>query len=172
MASRLLLLVSWAVALGLPGVLRAQDPAGGAVSPAGATAPVGSRVRVTTSAEPASELVGAVEAWGPASVTVREESAEPLATQVPLSDVARLEMSRGSQGHAGTGAWIGGGIGLAAGVALAIFAAGADDDGLDNLGGTSGVILGVGATTALGAGVGALIGSAVRTERWEEISIP
>jgi len=68
-----------------------------------------SRVRVTTRSGPGSELVGNLSAWSTDSLELQQRGRS--AALIPFSDVARLEISRGTKGHAGTGALIGAGLG-------------------------------------------------------------
>lgn len=84
---------------------------------------------------------------------------------VPLEKIEKLKVSQGNGGNEEKGALIGGSLVGAAGLALGI--AMASDDFFDTSGGD------VMAATFLGFGVGAVIGgaigTAIRTEKWDEI---
>ena len=86
------------------------------------------------------------------------------ARTIPASDVRRVELSVGRHSHAGRGAVIGAVVGGALGL-LAVASAGDDyyyTDG-EKVAGAVGI-------TAMGAGVGALIGGLTHSERWQELS--
>jgi hypothetical protein len=129
----------------------------------------GERVRVTKYSAPDPRFVGSLASWSADSLNLFRD-ALPDAT-IPLSDVAKLEISRGMHGHASTGALIGGGIGAVIGLAAVISAA-ADDNSDDWVEISPGeAALGGLMLTGLGAGVGALIGLVIRTEEWEEVPL-
>lgn len=124
--------------------------------------PLDSRVRVVTEAEPAPSEVGWLRAWDGSALLLEREDGHDRS--IPLSDVARLELSEGTHGHTVTGLLIGFGVGLAT---SAIFAATTETDydfGYEMLMGT--IVFAVPAT-----GVGALVGALIRTERWEEVPL-
>ncbi len=86
-----------------------------------------------------------------------------LAPPLPIAQVARIQVPHGS--HAGRGARIGGAVGL--GLSLLAIAVTAGDDWVSP---TTGQAVGaVVSWTAIGAGVGALIGSTSR--RWTTVYI-
>jgi hypothetical protein len=87
-------------------------------------------------------------------------SGEPV-TAVPLSEVAQVQVARGS--YAGNGAKIGGAIGL--GLSLLAIAVTAGDDWTAPTGEQA--IVGTVFTTALGAGIGALVG--LTAPRWHTV---
>lgn len=87
-------------------------------------------------------------------VYVRDGSADSSLREVSLGEVRELQVARGS--NAGKGATIGGGIGLALGIAAVIAAS--SDDWTTPTGGQA--IVGMLLFTATGAGIGALAGSA------------
>lgn len=95
-----------------------------------------------------------------------EDRVETL--EVPLALVQKVEISRGKKSNTGWGAIAGGLIGALLG------AAGASSwtdpwSGESGWGSDAGVVvLGV---TAAGAGIGALIGAATKTDRWEEVPL-
>ena len=93
-------------------------------------------------------------------VYVRDGAGSSL-SEVSLRDVRELQVARGS--NAGKGAFIGGGIGLALGIA-AVIAASSDDWTTPN-GGQA--IVGMLFFTATGAGIGALAGSA--STHWQTV---
>jgi len=93
-------------------------------------------------------------------VYVRDGAGSSL-SEVSLRDVRELQVARGS--NAGKGAFIGGGIGLALGIA-AVIAASSDDWTTPN-GGQA--IVGMLMFTATGAGLGALAGSA--STHWQTV---
>ncbi len=123
----------------------------------------GARVRVTTDA---TRFVGTLNRYGANEIVIASRDGERV---VPLSTVARFEMRRGSQ--AGRGALYGlvGGV-VAGGVAGVLFGQehNFDIDATEGDPFTFG-LLGAGLLGAVGAGVGALIGST--HDRWEETSI-
>jgi hypothetical protein len=94
-------------------------------------------------------------------VYVRDGSSDSSLTEVALGDVRELQVARGS--NAGKGAFIGGGIGLALGIA-AVIAASSDDWTTPTPG--EGVV-GMLVFTAAGAGIGALAGSA--STHWQTV---
>jgi hypothetical protein len=132
--------------------------------------PVDSRVRVTRYEPSGLELVGTVTAWRADTLTVAAESGAPFST--PLSNLARLEVSNGTKGHAGTGALIGGGIGAALGL-VAVIAVATDDDPGEWFEPTTGeAAVGAVLLTASGAALGALIGALIRSEDWQDVWLP
>lgn len=80
---------------------------------------------------------------------------------VPLSQVAQVQVRAGS--HAGSGAKIGGAIGL--GLSLLTIAVASGDDWTAPTGGQA--IAGTAVTTAIGAGIGALVG--LTSSRWRTV---
>ena len=142
------------------------------VSAPGATAqveaisfPVDEPVRVWRHSMPEVPLTGRVSSWTYDTLNLVQPPGPPAV--IPLSDLARMEVSR-TKGHAGTGALIGGGISAALGLALGIAAA--NDDFFDaDAGDVVAATLVMGAS---GAALGALIGLMVRTEEWEEVPLP
>jgi hypothetical protein len=116
---------------------------------------VGARVRVRT-VQPGKPQVGVLEESTGAELIIRTSAASPV--KIHRTDVARLEVSRGSRRNtlkgllAGAVAW-GAVVGL-----VAAF------DTLDESG--VGEPLVIGGMLAAGAGVGAM----VKTERWERVS--
>lgn len=87
------------------------------------------------------------------------------ARTIPASEVRRLEVSVGRHSHAGRGAVIGSAVGGALGL-LAVASAGNDYYYTDGE-----KAVGVVGLTAMGAGVGALIGGLTHSERWQEVDV-
>jgi hypothetical protein len=94
-------------------------------------------------------------------VYVRDSSGGSSLSEVSLRDVRELQVARGS--NAGKAAFIGGGIGLALGIAAVIAAS--SDDWTTPSGGQA--IVGMLFFTATGAGIGALVGSA--STHWQSV---
>ena len=91
---------------------------------------------------------------------------------IPWAYTNRLELSTGRHGNAGKGALYGALIGLVAGVVTGV-TIGRDENGgenSDNLAAEGGVALGLGGLL-LGAGLGAIIGGASKTDDWREIPV-
>jgi len=122
-------------------------------------APVpGIRVRITAPHLSSRPLIGTLTALeGDALSLSLEGRPEPIT--VPRTAVTKWEVSQGRQSHAGRGALWGLLAGAAAGVALA-----AADDADGGWYAVAGAFCG-----GAGAGVGALVGSLHKTERWEEV---
>ncbi len=129
------------------------------------TAVPGSRIRVVGLAPDAKPILGTFQRWE--GDTLRLAAAAGVAV-IPLATLHRLQVSRGTRGHAR----LGGAIGVLVGLALgAVIASGSDcqqgflefcfERVLAPLGGM--VVGGV-----LGAGVGA----SIRTDQWWEIRLP
>ncbi len=113
-----------------------------------------------------SQLVGTVADWSQDAVLVEASGTEQ---RIPLDQIEKVEISLGESSNIGTGAWVGALAGLAIGIGAGVACA----SGEDCAAGTSdaAVILGAGfAIAALGTGIGAGIGAAVKTERWEEFN--
>jgi hypothetical protein len=87
--------------------------------------------------------------------------------------VARLEVSRGRRSNAGKGALLGLAIGAGAGLALGVAASAEECTGLGCTEVGPGEVVAVMAFFgATGAGLGALIGAASHSERWEQVPRP
>jgi hypothetical protein len=127
----------------------------------GGLAPLpGSRLRLTAPSESTKPIVGTL-----VEVTDREivlSLAESARKAIARTDVTRLERSEGRKRHAGKGALIGAGIGVATLVAMAAF----DDseEGSTEEGLAFAAIFG-----AVGAAGGAVVGALITTERWSEV---
>jgi hypothetical protein len=87
------------------------------------------------------------------------------ARTIPASEVRRLEVSVGRHSHAGRGAAIGSAVGGVLGL-LAVASAESDYYYTDGE-----KVVGVVGLTAMGAGVGALIGGLTHSERWQEVTV-
>ena len=122
---------------------------------------VGSRVRVTAPAIYEGRLVGHVIAFIPDTLLIEQK----LFTRwkVPEADIELIEVSLERKSRAGTGALIGAGTIAAAGVGTALVGC-ADSDC------TLFFYAALGATL-VGAGIGALIGSQIKVDRWEEVPL-
>jgi hypothetical protein len=123
-----------------------------------------SRVRVTMRVPRGHEFVGRIDGWDERSLNL--SVGDYQAQTFPLSDLAKLEISRGMKGNAGTGALIGAGIGLVAGVIGATQVdAEKDAYGLARFAIVFYSILG-------GTALGAVTGVFIRTEHWEDVTLP
>ena len=113
--------------------------------------------------KPNVELSGTVQAFDEETLTLAlEKQASPVV--IPRDAIAKLETVLGRRGHAKQGAIIGGAIGAS----LVIAACASFGDSCD-LGGAVGPVAAyVGAFT----GVGALIGAAIRSDRWVVATMP
>jgi len=130
--------------------------------------PLDSRVRVTASGAPAVEYVGALSSWNEESLAISRPGYE-LQT-IPLSDLVQMEISRGRSGNWLKGGMIGLGVGLVGGLiaaALAVDEAEEEENPFAPLAWMFLPAAGAVAGGALGAGVGA----AIRTEKWEEVPL-
>ena len=127
------------------------------------------RVRVTTADW---ELVGTLVAQGDDSLRLHV-TGEVTPVSVARSAIKRLEISRGSHSHSGADALIGLGAGALVGGALGAVA-GSDlaNECPGNDCGPGLVVFGGLLVGALGAGVGAVIGSFSHSERWELVPPP
>jgi hypothetical protein len=92
---------------------------------------------------------------------------EKAVVALKSDEIGSLEVSRGKHGHAGMGALIGAGAGLALGVA---FVAAIESDPWFDLeaGEAAGAII---VTTMGGTLLGTAIGAAIRTESWDEVGL-
>ncbi len=123
----------------------------------------GSRIRVTAPAAGADKLVGTwLDSDGVELRVQTEEQPSPLT--ISLADVTRLEVSNGRKSK-----WlIGAGIGAVGGAVLGA-ALGANMQG-DFSDSDKRIIAATGLGLA-GALVGGLVGSQIKTERWEEVPL-
>jgi hypothetical protein len=88
---------------------------------------------------------------------------------IARSDIRRVKVRRGTRGHSAAGAAIGAGLG----VALGLVSAATTDCSGDFLEGLchAGQIASPFVAGAMGAGVGALIGLVIRSDRWEDVPL-
>ena len=122
--------------------------------------PTGSRVRVTTAADAAIPETGTLRTWSDAAFLL--ERADRSRASIPLSEVARLELSEGTHGHALLGGLIGVGAALAVTGVLALT--------MEENENTSWAAVG-GILAVPGGLLGLLVGSRIRTEEWREIPL-
>lgn len=135
----------------------------------------GARVRLTSCLGPVISTCrwsGTVSSWNRDSVLVRPEGREAT-VGLPAASLTRIELSRGRGGHAGMGAVIGAVPGL---LFLASSAVSWPED-FDPPLTPDPCAKACALTTSFGIGVfggalGAFIGSAVKTERWETLQLP
>lgn len=121
----------------------------------------GQRVRITSGS---ARVVGTVVERSADSLLIRLDRRKRLLV-VPIDRVDRAEVSRGRRSGATAGVIVGGVLGVGTGLALGISFA---SDGFFDFG--SGDVVKATALLGLaGATAGGLIGSAIRTERWEEM---
>jgi hypothetical protein len=127
-------------------------------------APRDSRVRATMKVPVGSEYVGTLESWDAESLRLSGPGGPP--GRLELSEMAKLEVSRGMKGNAGKGALIGAGVGLVGGIVAGIVFRSEDDAyGLE--------YLAISLSTWAGAtAVGAITGAFIKTEKWQELPIP
>jgi len=125
----------------------------------------GSRIRVTLLAKDSPKVIGSVLALSPDSI-VMTTTVDTLPATIRRIDVKKLELSRGMKSNAGRGA----GIGALIGAVLlgSMLASAAGVEGSQN---EVAVVAMAGAAVGAvgGAGLGALIGSASRSERWDKV---
>lgn len=160
-ALRIILLVTGLVPA-LPGDFLAQQ--------ATPIAP-GDRVRVTAPAVNPGPLHGTVVSMDPDSVVLEVEGREePLAFSA--ASITALDVSRGQKGEAVLGGILGGIAGVILGVS--VYNGSKEDcgpeDSLCELGNFDDSLV-VLALAGVGAGVGALIGSLFKSERWEAVPL-
>jgi hypothetical protein len=148
----------------------AQEPVVGA----------GTRLRVRTAEVGAAgdlaetrgtRFVGHVDRVSADSLWIHLDSADGPLLSIDRATIQELEVSSGRKRNAGKGALWGGGVGLALGIlgAIAVDDCGVsiNDDFFDFCDGEEATII-LGSTLTL-AGVGALVGLLVTSERWVEI---
>ena len=127
---------------------------------------LGSRVRVTVGGSP--DIVGTLDALTPDELVVRGDRGDSLVA-IPTASVGRLAVSRGTRGHARTGAAIGAGVGMVGGYFVGKAAEGECGKNWDFcFGGLTGVFAG----GLVGGLIGAAAGSGSRSEEWWDVPLP
>lgn len=131
-----------------------------------------SRVRLTMRSPPGLAAVGTLDAWDRRSLELAGLDSVPR--MIPLSDVVRLEVSRGKKGHALTGLAIGAAAGLAVGGVTTALISSIWDESLDSRTEDIWIVAAVvtGVTTVAGAGLGVVVGALIKTEKWEDVPLP
>jgi hypothetical protein len=116
-------------------------------------------------------IIGTLESATDNKLIVREGKEGPR-REVPLASLNLLEVSRGRHSSSGKGALIGMFAGAAGGVAAGYVVCnhGNCDSSTGDLTGIWASALGLGGGL-FGAGIGAIIGGVIHTERWEKVSI-
>ena len=127
----------------------------------------GAYVRIRAPGVRGGEAEGAILSRDHDTVVVARPGAMPVA--VPLPAITRASVFRGRTRRAGArkGAKWGAGVGLGLGLFNIVFS---DCSGEHCQ--TSDKVAGVAAFTAIGAGVGALVGTVVRADQWERLQLP
>jgi hypothetical protein len=125
-------------------------------------APRDSRVRATMKVPVRLEYVGTLESWDAESLRLSGPGGPP--GRLELSEMAKLEVSRGMKGNAGKGALIGAGVGLVGGIVAGIVFS-SEDDAYEYMA----ICL---STWAGATAVGAITGAFIKTEKWQELPIP
>lgn len=148
--------------------LTAQLVLTGGALPASAQVDTVVRVRITTNVPKQKPWVGNLISAGSDSVRLRPQ--EGGVVSVPSASVVRVEQSRGRRSNSGKGAVIGAIIGGGTGLILGIAAS--SEEGSFYEVGAGEVVGGMAVLAAVGAGLGALIGSGSHRERWEPITLP
>ena len=133
----------------------------------------GARVRVSATEFGGKWCTGTLVDWSADTLTARcwrtrERQWEEF--EFPVSSISSLEVSRGKKSNVGKGALIGGllgaGAGLVGGLAVANLAEGLDEPSSTDITLTYTVLFGL-----VGAGLGAIIGSASKSDLWEEVPL-
>lgn len=119
------------------------------------------RLRLTSDREP---VYGTIDAAGPGEIVVRREDPALPALRLSPQQMKKLEVARGRRSHWGVGAAVGFVPGAFLGVAAAMNAE--CDPNCDHTGEAVGYALVAGAVTA---SLGALVGLAIRTDRWVRV---
>ena len=138
-------------------------------APSGVVA-TGEKVRVTTAAG-LDDKTGVVMQADARSLTVSLGRGKPP-VQIPLASVKKLEVARGRRTAAKEGAISGGLVGVVLG-ALAIHTVSHAlcESATDCNASPQAYGMGIGTFAAGGAGLGALVGLAIKTDRWERVPV-
>lgn len=116
----------------------------------------GARVRLTVASVSGHRLIGTLVRQDEISLDIAHDGS---VSSVPLKSIAKLEVSAGRKRRTMAGAL----CGAALGIGLAVFGSCTGDDcALFRS-------LAVVVLVPAGAGIGALVGSAIRTERWQTV---
>ena len=91
---------------------------------------------------------------------------DSVETEVPLSAMTRLEVSSGTRSGAKGGLLVGGASGFFVGLISSATYYSSDEEGAARY-----ILGGAAVGGALGAGIGWLIGSAIKSDRWEELPL-
>lgn len=127
----------------------------------------GQQVRLTIRDSVEHRLSGTIVGVREGDFTVEPDSGEPL--QVPLDAVTALAIKVGRKRNAGRGALIGLGVGLVGFVAIDAAEGGcSSDEPLCDAGRAVGFVVLSGGGLLLGT----LVGLAVETDQWQELSLP
>jgi hypothetical protein len=121
----------------------------------------GVRLRLTLN-DSKKPLVGTLESYGADTVWIRHD--KHTTSAIPLDRLKQAQFSQGMRGHAGIGAL----IGFLAGAAIAIPTGLSCDCGEPE---TAAAVF-TGILGGLGAGFGAILGAAAKTEAWSPVSLP
>ena len=130
------------------------------------TAVPGSHIRFFGLAPGGSPVLGTVERWE--GDTLRLAAPAAAGAAIPLTALHRLQVSRGTRGHAG----IGGAIGALLGVAVGLVIASGSDCQQGFLEFCFERVLAPLGVMTVGWGLGAGVGASIRTEQWWEIRLP
>jgi hypothetical protein len=118
---------------------------------------------------PSEWLVGTFLSRDADSIRIQPQ-APPQAASIPVHTITRLEISRGRHSKADKGALIGGIAGAGAGLFFIPAAAEACENSCA-VRVPAAIALLAGILGGFGAGIGALIGTTSRSERWEPVSL-
>jgi hypothetical protein len=136
----------------------------------------GQRVRVTAPAAHLYDLEATVVSLNRDTLAFSHEafhvdahgrrSRETLVTRLPLMSITNLAVHAGTRSRTTTGMLIGGTTGFLIGALSTATYYSSDEDGYGGY-----VLGGAVVTGAIGIGLGWLIGSAIRSDRWEEVPL-
>ncbi len=141
-----------------------------ALAQAAAALREGQRVRVTSSVERTPVMTGVIGAVGADTILLRhkDRAGDSVATSIPLSSIARLQVSSGRHSRWLTGLLVGLGAGAASGAIIGV-ATGDGDDPL--LGPGHYALMGAVVCAPVGGIVGVVIGALTKTERWQTVPL-
>jgi len=128
----------------------------------------GRRIRVHRQTQ--STLIGALLSVSSDTLTMITTGPDTVA--VARSTIRRVDVAVGTKSQAGKGAVTGLLIGGLGGALLGVASSGSDDGDFLDAGPAEWAVSGAVFFGAIGAGVGALIGSGHRTDRWEAVVVP